>query len=200
MIIYSHRINTIKDMKGLPDGLGAEIDVRDYKDNLVAAHDPFIGGELFEEVLNAARQRPLIINVKCEGIETAVIELLAKYNIENYFLLDCTFSAIVKLCNQSFNKIAIRFSEYEGIDTLVNMQGKAEWVWADCFTKLPFDVKEFSEIKKLGYKICLVSPDILGRPVQIKPIINWLKSNNCFPDAVCVKLANHGLWAGVYNL
>lgn len=200
MIIYSHRINTVKDMKGLPGGLGAEIDVRDHRDALVAAHDPFIGGESFEEVLSAAWQRPLIINMKCEGIETAVISTLAKYNIENYFLLDCTFPAIVKLCSRGFTKIALRFSEFEGLDTLVKMQGKAKWVWADCFTKQPFSFSNFMGIKKLGYKICLVSPDILGRPGQIKQIVGWLKSKKCFPDAVCVKFAHKDPWAEIEKL
>jgi hypothetical protein len=194
MIVFAHRINTVKQMSVLPEGVGAEIDIRDYKDKLVAAHDAYMGGELFEDVISVSKGRPLIVNVKCEGIEDDVIGILSKYKTEDYFLLDCTFSAIVKLCAKSFTRVAIRFSEFEGLDTLVNMKGKAGWVWADCFTKLPFDKKNFNEIKNLGYKICLVSPDLLGRPEQIDEFVNWFRLNNCMPDAVCVKMKNKGIW------
>jgi hypothetical protein len=194
MIIFAHRINTINEMKALPDDIGAEIDVRDYRDCLVAAHDAFVGGELFEDVLSVANQRQLIINVKSEGIENEVIRILTEYNIDNYFLLDCSFPAIVKLCKQGIGKIALRYSEFEGMDTLVNMKGAAEWVWVDCFSKNPFELNNFIKIKNLGYKICLVSPDLLGRPEQISHMVDWLKLKNYSPDAVCVKSMNIKHW------
>lgn len=199
MILYAHRINSVVEMLSLPRNMGAEIDVRDFMGSLVASHDPYIGGDQLIDVLEVSINRPLILNIKSEGIEEDVIKVLKKRNITNYFILDCTFPAIVKLINKNFTKIALRFSEYEGLDTLVNMQSKAEWVWVDCFTKLPFDKGNYTKIRSLGYKVCIVSPDLLNRTEEIEQVGNWLKINNFIPDAVCVKYKFQDKWAPIFS-
>jgi len=186
-------------MKALKKELGAEIDVRDHNNTLVVSHDPYTGGELFDEFTKELSERHLIINIKSEGIEKDVIEILEHNNVKNYFLLDCTFPAIVKLIEKGFDKIALRFSEYEGMDTLKMMQGKVQWVWIDCFTKRPFTARQYKLIKNLGYKTCLVSPDLLLRPEQIQVYIDELKSIKCVPDAVCVKKEYVVEWKRFYK-
>ena len=107
------------------------------------------------------------MNVKSEGIEFSVIEYLKKYKIKNYFFLDCTFPMINILSNQGEKNIALRFSEFEGLDTIKNMNGTVNWVWVDCFSDFTLDKSSYQFIKNFGYKICLVSPDLLNRENDI---------------------------------
>lgn len=39
--------------------------------------------------------------------------------------------------------IAIRISEYEGMDTARNMAGLVSWIWLDCFTRIPINFEEY---------------------------------------------------------
>ena len=49
MEFISHRVNTIKELSRLPNDYGVEIDLRDYGENIVIQHDPFVSGEDFEK-------------------------------------------------------------------------------------------------------------------------------------------------------
>jgi tripartite-type tricarboxylate transporter receptor subunit TctC len=62
------------------------------------------------------------------------------------------------------------------------MAGKCEWVWVDCFTKLPLTREVYAQLKK-HFKICLVSPELLGRPSEI----GWYREQlaGMEIDAVC---------------
>ena len=84
MKYISHRVNTIDDLIKTPKEYGVEIDLRDSgMDNL--QHDPFKGGQDFEEYLEYFNHGTMILNIKSEGIELKVLELLKKYNIKHYF-------------------------------------------------------------------------------------------------------------------
>ena len=99
----AHRINTIPELKQVPRNYGIEFDVRDSNGELLITHDPFTIGPIFEEYIRHFRHRFMIINVKSEGIEFRIIQLLEKYNITNYFFLDCSFPMIWKLSNLSLD-------------------------------------------------------------------------------------------------
>ena len=43
---------------------------------------------------------------------------------------------IYKLASQGEQNFAIRFSEFEDINTVLNMKNLVKWVWIDCFTKI----------------------------------------------------------------
>ena len=63
-----------------------------------------------------------------------------------------------------------------------------EWVWIDYFNKFPLNQNDFIVLKKLGFKVCIVSPEIQGKGTcEIDILKNFLKSNKIFPDAVCTK-------------
>ena len=51
MEFIAHRINTIEELKKVPNEYGVELDLRDYGDKLILQHDPFTDGEKFEEYL-----------------------------------------------------------------------------------------------------------------------------------------------------
>ena len=140
MEFIAHRINKLKELEKLSKKYGVEIDLRDNVDGKIYInHDPFILGEDFEEYLKKYRHGTMILNIKSERIELKILELLKKYSINNYFFLDSSFPMIKLLSDKGEKNIALRYSEYEGLDTLEKMQGRVNWVWVDCFTKLPIN-------------------------------------------------------------
>lgn len=83
--------------------------------------------------------------------------------------------------------VALRFSELEGLDTIRNMAGRAEWVWVDCFTKVPIDKENYRELKALGYKLCFVSPELEGQEEKLPEYKAYLKEQGIVFDAICTK-------------
>src|SRR3989344_2114063 len=79
MIVVKHRVNTVEDLKKTPRELGIEIDIRESGGKLVLNHDAFEGGTNFEEFLPHYGHAFMIIDVKEEGIEGKIIELMKKY-------------------------------------------------------------------------------------------------------------------------
>ena len=195
MEFIAHRINSMQDLKSVPVEYGVELDLRDdLTGRIYIQHNPFEPGEDFEEYLTQYNHGTMILNIKSERIELKILELLIKYNIEKYFFLDSSFPMIKLLSDQGENKIALRFSEFEGLDTLVAMQGKIQWVWVDCFSRLPLDRDIYKKIKELGYKICIVSPELQGQPEKLVEYKEQLRKENIQSDAICTKLYNISKW------
>ena len=138
MKFIAHRINTVQELIALPKEYGVEIDLRDnLKGEVYIAHDPFITGDSFEDYLQNYNHGIMILNIKSERIEFKVLELLEKFKIKDYFFLDSSFPMIYSLSKKGIKKTALRFSEFEGLDTIEKMVGLVDWIWVDCFTKLP---------------------------------------------------------------
>lgn len=194
MKFMAHRINTVAELKTVPTEYGIELDLRDHGDRLILQHDPFKDGEDFDEYLKHFRHGTLNLNIKSERIEHRVQELMHKYKIEDYFFLDSSFPMIHLLASQGERKLALRYSEWEGMDVLKAMKGRVDWVWVDCFTRIPLDAKTFQEIKDLGYRTCFVSPELQGRPEDIPAYIQQLDNEGIAFDIVCTKLKNIPQW------
>ena len=115
---------------------------------------------------------------------------MRKEKIENYFFLDQSFPFLMKTINSGESKVAIRISEFESIETAMNLKGKVEWLWIDCFTKFPITKVDADVLSnECGYKLCFVSPELQGR-VNKNGIINFRKeieSEGIYGDAVCTK-------------
>lgn len=198
MEIIFHRINSLKELELIPVNAGVEIDIRDYNDELILQHDPFIEGELLEPFLKKYGQRKgnLILNIKSERIEIRILELLKKYKIENYFFLDSSFPMIINLVNNyGEKKIALRYSEFEKEDTILGLAGKIEWIWIDCFSKIPGTPEIYAQYRKLGFKLCFVSPELQGQSDKIKEYKNYFRENKIDIDAVCTKLKKFEQWS-----
>lgn len=194
MELIAHRINTIEELKNLPEIYGVELDVRDCGNDLIIVHNPFENGENFEEYLKHYHHGTMIVNVKSERIEHRIIELLQKYNIKNYFFLDSSIPMIYLLSNLGNTNSAVRFSEIEPVELALAMKGRAKWIWVDCFSKLPINSDNFKILKNAGFKLCLVSPELQGQPEKINQYKSYLAQNNIYFDAVCTKLKYIPLW------
>jgi len=194
MEFIAHRINTIDELNLIPSDMGIELDLRDYGNRVIIQHDPFKGGEDFEEYLSQYNHGTLILNIKSERIEFRVLELIKQYNIQKYFFLDSSFPMIKLLIDSGENNLALRYSEFEGIDTLVNMAGMVKWIWVDCFTILPITKESFGILKDCGYNLCLVSPELQGQGEKLEIYKEYLNCQDIDFDAICTKEYNVTRW------
>ena len=190
MEFIAHRINTLKELETLPSEYGVELDLRDNSDGIYIQHNPFENGEDFERYLMRYHHGTMILNVKSEGIELQILKLLKEYGVKSYFFLDSSFPMIWKLSNDGEKNIALRVSEAEGLDTPRSMAGRVNWIWVDCFTKIPVDKEQAMELKDLGYRLCMVSPELEGRPEDIVSYKEQIRGMGIEFDAVCTKYNN----------
>ncbi len=81
----------------------------------------------------------------------------------------------------------MRFSEYESIHSVLSWAGIAQWVWVDCFNT--YILTEFitKQLRQAGFQICIVSPELQGRPTEIPHYIEHLHINTIDVDAICTK-------------
>jgi hypothetical protein len=195
MKFIAHRINTISELKEVQNIDGIELDVRPWQDKLIMQHDPFIKGEPLEELLKVYAHGTLIFNIKSERVELETLKLIEKYNIKDYFFLDSSLPMINMISHKGNNpNTAIRYSEIEPIENLIPHQGKVEWVWVDCFTKLILTKETEEQVHQMGFKICIVSPELQGRQDDILKHKKFIDENNIIIDAVCSKVYNRDLW------
>lgn len=185
-----HRVNTKQDLLTTPIDFGVEIDIRSNGDQLYLCHDPFSSGDSLEEWLELYNHGTLILNVKEEGLEDRLIELMQKFSIDDYFFLDQSFPFLIKSASKGENKCAVRVSEFENIETAMKLSGKIDWVWVDCFTRFPLTAKDAKRLQiDGGFKLCFVSPELQGRMDKdyIKEYRDRIKSLGISGDAVCTK-------------
>jgi len=164
-----------------------EIDIRSSESALYLHHDPFTQGERFDKWLSHYRHGTLILNVKEEGLESEILGLLDHYEIENFFFLDQSFPFLIRTSSGGERRSAVRFSEFEPIELALSLSGKIEWVWVDCFTKFPLETTDHQRLKRAGFKICVVSPELQGRFGEIPLLKATLEERLIAPDAVCTK-------------
>jgi len=194
MNFIAHRINTIKELLKVPKKYGVEIDLRDYGDKIILQHDPFKKGEDFEEYLKFYNHKFIILNIKSEGIEFKILKILKRFKIKNYFFLDCSFPMINLLSSKNEKKIALRFSEFESIQTIILMSGKANFVWVDCFSKLPINFNNYKLLKKHKFKLCLVSPELQNQSSKISKYKEFINKESIQFDFICTKIFNMKNW------
>ncbi len=185
MLKIAHRINTIEQLKNTDKSYGVELDLRPEANRIVIHHEPFAGGEDFEEWLKYYDHKFIILNTKAEGMEERLIGLMEKHNIEDYFFLDLSLPYLIKYMRKGVSRIAVRFSEYEPLDFVMGFAGKVDWVWIDCFTSLPLNAENY-RILKGAFKLCLVSPELQGYGVERISEFK-MQLQNMEVDAVCTK-------------
>ncbi len=189
--VYRHRINTLEALAETSTELGIEFDLRSDGDRVIVTHDPFTDGPTIEEFFPRIGRRPCIFNVKCEGIEARVLEVAKENGIDDFFFLDCSVPAAVKLWRQGETRVGIRYSEIEPAEGALAWAGKATWCWVDCFTKFPEDPEAWAKLQA-SFKMCLVSPELQGHGEGAIPAFRASLGDRRF-DAVCSKKPE--LWA-----
>ena len=189
MEIIAHRRNTLAELAATPTAYGVEVDIRSRGSDLIIHHDPFTDGESFDRWIAAYRHGLLILNVKEEGLEQRLINLMAAHSVSRYFFLDQSFPFLVKTARTGERRCAVRVSEFETLDTALTLAGQIDWVWVDCFTRFPLDHAGAETLQNAGFKLCLVSPELQGRDAatEIAALRALLAESGINAEAVCTK-------------
>lgn len=186
MEIIIHRVNKIKDLKKISSNFGVEIDIRANGSNLILNHEPFKPGDKLKNYLENYKHKTLVLNLKEAGIEKEVLSLVEKYSIKSYFLLDVEMPYMFSATKRGQKNIAVRFSEYEDINSTKYFNGKLNWVWIDTVTKLPINKTNMNILSK--FKSCIVCPERWGRKQDIKIYKNKLIKLKFKPTSVMTSL------------
>ena len=194
MFYIAHRINTVEALNTLPPGTAIEFDVRDSNGRLIVTHDPFTSGPFLEDFLLKCRGRFLIVNIKSSGIEPEVLRFLQEQQLTEFFLLDCSPPMMRQISDTGETRLAVRYSELEGLDTVLKWAGRAQWVWIDCFSSYILTRETETLLHSKGFKLCIVSPELQGRPDDIPILKDLLSKPKIQIDAVCTKSYFFGRW------
>ena len=149
--------------KAIENGYGFETDFRDCKREILISHNPPVGNEVTaDKVLEMYHQfgshATLALNIKADGLQDMMQQLLQKYEIKNYFFFDMSVCDTVLYAEKNMT-IATRISEYEQETPFWH---DSEFVWLDYFRKDPTE-EEILKYLNAGKKVCIVSPDLHNR-------------------------------------
>lgn len=144
-------------------GFGTETDVRDVAGTLVISHDMPSGGELtLDELLTimAGRNLPLAMNIKADGLATALKDKFEEYGHTNWFAFDMSVPDM-----RSYLALGLptytRMSEVEQSPAWLDA---ATGVWLDGFEGVWFSNGQIQSLLDAGKKVCIVSPELHNRP------------------------------------
>jgi len=179
LIIIKHRVNSIKEIN---PKFGLEIDIHNYNNKLVLAHDyPNEQSIKLEDFITHIPKNSLLaINIKNEEVEAELKIILSRSKTTNYFTFDWPVTSLRNAINHDLN-CAFRLSEYEK-DIVPN----CPWVWLDSFNGIWYDADFLISLKKSGIKLAIVSPELHNREADIskvKDIVNAVKV-----DAMCTDI------------
>ena len=147
-------------------GYGTETDVRDCAGKLLISHDMPQGGEMtLEDFLDmlAKRPLPLALNVKADGMAKKISEILKRYQPLDAFVFDMSVPDLLQQLKEGMPSFT-RMSEYESEP--LSCYDRAAGVWLDAFQGIWYDFSAIKRILDDGKRVCLVSPELHGRPPE----------------------------------
>ena len=97
--------------------------------------------------------------------------------------------------NAGERRCAVRVSEFEAVQTALAAAPLVDWVWVDCFTRFPLESASARRLTDAGLKLCLVSPELQGRPAEtsVPEMLRIVEDLGAPIAAVCTKRAD--LWS-----
>lgn len=145
-------------------GFGTETDIRDFNGELVISHDiadeKCISVEDFFKIYNKYDNTlPLALNIKSDGLQVKLKELLTEYNITKYFVFDMSVPDGLQYLKQDI-KAFTRESEYEEKPSFYS---ESTGIWLDEFKNHWIDEKVLEKHIINKKEICIVSPDLHKR-------------------------------------
>lgn len=196
MIIIKHRVNSINEIVSTPYSYGVEIDLRTFGSEIIIHHDPFQEGVKFSEWLQYYNHKFLVLNVKEDGLEMFISELIEKFKIKNYFFLDQPIPSLFKFSKTSPQFASVRVSDIESTENALKIN--TGWAWLDSHTgDWDYLLNAMEQLKSRNIKMCLVSPE-LQRTSYEKEILQLKKLTSKLLigfDAVCTKYPH--IWSDI---
>ena len=145
-------------------GFGTETDIRDFNGVLVISHDiadeNCSSVEDFFQIYNKYDNKlPLALNIKADGLQLKLKELIEKYNITNYFVFDMSVPDGLQYIKYKL-KVFTRESEYEKEPSFYE---ESQGVWLDEFKEHWIDKRVIQKHIDNNKSLCIVSPDLHKR-------------------------------------
>lgn len=145
-------------------GFGLETDLRDFSGDIVVSHDVvnarcFLFRDFAAEYRKKNCNLPLALNIKADGLQIQLKEIVLKYEISNYFLFDMSVPDMLVSISNELNCFT-RISEYETNPCLYD---QSVGVWMDEFKDHWIDTESVMKIISDGKQVCIVSPELHGR-------------------------------------
>jgi hypothetical protein len=173
MDILSHRgLWYKKEEKNSPEalrltfekGFGTETDFRDFNGQVVISHDVadescMPARQFFEFYLQHDSSLPLALNVKADGLQSLMADLLLEYEVTNYFFFDMSVPDMLGYIRKGLKSFA-RLSEYEKEAILYD---KIAGIWLDGFDGVWYNPDIIKSHLSAGKKVCVVSEELHGR-------------------------------------
>lgn len=145
-------------------GFGLETDVRDCAGELVISHDPpMLGGlsfrSLLEEYKSLGATSTLALNIKADGLAQQLRQLLAEYDVQNYFVFDMSVPDLLGYARDEM-PFFTRLSEFESVPALLE---RSSGIWLDAFQSEWYDAVTIDRHLQAGKRVCVVSPELHRR-------------------------------------
>lgn len=150
-------------MRSLECGFGLETDIRDCAGRIVISHDMPIGDEVDLDQfikLFSDMDRPLALNIKADGLAVALKNALSDSDIEDWFAFDMSVPDMRAYLNERIPVFA-RVSEVERDPPWID---EVAGIWFDSFHGGNYDVDRVAQYLREGRRVCIVSPELHGRP------------------------------------
>lgn len=165
--------------KAFIQGYGIETDIRDYHGKIVVSHNIADHSCFeFEEVLQIYRdlncKQPIAINIKADGLQQKLSEILCRYKIINYFVFDMSVPEQVVYLKQNYRTFT-RMSDYEPFPVLLD---SSAGIWMDEWTSSWIDFEAVRKYRNMQKQTCIISPEIHGR----NHLLLWKQLNNFLND------------------
>ncbi len=157
--------NTLESFsRALAMGFGIETDVRDYNGDLVISHnipsDKNIKAiDMFNLYSKVKSSSVLAVNIKSDGLQQKLKQLLIEFGIKNYFVFDMSVPDFKGYIGSNFNCFT-RQSEYELTPSFYE---QSSCIWLDEFEGHWIDRKTIKHHWNSGKQICMVSPELHQR-------------------------------------
>lgn len=150
--------------RAFENGFGVETDLRDYCGNLVISHDIAAAGallltEFFELYRENGVGLPLALNIKADGLQIPLKEMLENYRVKRYFVFDMSLPDMLGYRDRGL-QFYTRQSEYETSPVLYE---EAAGVWVDCFERDWISEGLITAHLHQQKPVCLVSPELHRR-------------------------------------
>ncbi len=148
------------------DSCGLETDLRDsgIKGGVVISHDMANENcltleDFFKLYKKYNVNLPLALNIKADGLQIPIKQLIQEYEITNYFVFDMSVPDALVYIDLNFN-VFTRQSEYEKEPSFYDA---ACGVWMDEFHSHWIDKNIIKEHISNGKSVCIVSPELHKR-------------------------------------
>ena len=145
-------------------GFGTETDLRDLDGTLVIAHDPPRQGALTVEAFLLQHRAadpglPLALNIKADGLQTMLADLLERLAVPEAFVFDMSVPDMLGWLKAGV-PVYTRLSDVEPEPLLAD---RAAGIWLDAFHSDWWDADTIARLLDAGLGVCAVSPELHRR-------------------------------------